>query len=101
MSYDESIYALRKEELLKRKQPQLRDLADRLGFTLVAEPQTRSHTQRRSFLAAAAARASKYSELSATALLNMSLSSLSMRSDPNGLAIETSVMKPDRQGVRG
>jgi hypothetical protein len=36
--YDESIFAEREEQLLRRKQRQLRNLAHRLGFTLVPKP---------------------------------------------------------------
>jgi hypothetical protein len=38
VSYDESIFALREEELLRRKQRQLRNLAHSLGFSLVPNP---------------------------------------------------------------
>jgi hypothetical protein len=38
VSYDQSIFALREEELLRRKQRQLRNLAHSLGFALVPQP---------------------------------------------------------------
>jgi hypothetical protein len=38
LSYDESIFAEREEELLRRKRRQLHNLAHQLGFTVV--PQT-------------------------------------------------------------
>lgn len=38
VSFDQSIFALREEDLLRRKQRQLRNLAHSLGFTLVPQP---------------------------------------------------------------
>jgi transposase len=38
VSYDQSIFALREEDLLRRKQRQLRNLAHSLGFALVPQP---------------------------------------------------------------